>query len=61
MPNFLALGIATMLRLWIPLLLLFGFANSAVSADVTADAVNGAELSKRPPSEEKMDPVAIRA
>ncbi|MGJ4907545.1 L,D-transpeptidase family protein [Bradyrhizobium sp. HKCCYLS2033] len=50
-----------MLRLWIPLLLCAALVTPAVSAELTADAVNGAELRKRPPAEEKMDPVAIRA
>ncbi|MGJ4888452.1 L,D-transpeptidase family protein [Bradyrhizobium sp. HKCCYLRH3099] len=50
-----------MLRLWIPLLLCLAVITPAVAADLTADAVNGAELRKRQPSEEKMDPVAIRA
>ncbi|WP_316229998.1 L,D-transpeptidase family protein [Bradyrhizobium sp. SZCCHNR1051] len=50
-----------MLRLWIPLLLCVVVVAPAVSAELTADAVNGAELRKRPPAEEKMDPVAIRA
>ncbi|WP_315757230.1 MULTISPECIES: L,D-transpeptidase family protein [unclassified Bradyrhizobium] len=50
-----------MLRLWIPLLLCAVVVAPAVSAELTADAVNGAELRKRPPAEEKMDPVAIRA
>ncbi|WP_316165716.1 MULTISPECIES: L,D-transpeptidase [unclassified Bradyrhizobium] len=50
-----------MLRLWIPLLLCVVGVTPAVSAELTADAVNSAELRKRPPAEEKMDPVAIRA
>ncbi|MGJ4882481.1 L,D-transpeptidase family protein [Bradyrhizobium sp. HKCCYLRH1065] len=50
-----------MLRLWIPLLLCALGVTPAVSAELTADAVNSAELRKRPPAEEKMDPVAIRA
>ncbi|WP_315781469.1 L,D-transpeptidase family protein [Bradyrhizobium sp. SZCCHNPS1003] len=50
-----------MLRPWIPLLLCAVVVTPAVSAELTADAVNGAELRKRPPAEEKMDPVAIRA
>ncbi|MGJ5076399.1 L,D-transpeptidase family protein [Bradyrhizobium oligotrophicum] len=50
-----------MLRLWIPLMLCAALVTPAVSAELTADAVNGAELRKRPPAEEKMDPVAIRA
>ncbi|NPU12006.1 L,D-transpeptidase [Bradyrhizobium sp. 83002] len=50
-----------MLRLWLPLLLCAALVTSAVSAELTADSVNGAELRKRPPAEEKMDPVAIRA
>lgn len=50
-----------MLRLWIPLLLCAVGVTPAVSAELTADAVNSAELRKRPPAEEKMDPVAIRA
>ncbi|MGJ5044118.1 MULTISPECIES: L,D-transpeptidase [unclassified Bradyrhizobium] len=50
-----------MLRLWIPLLLCAVVVTPAVSAELTADAVNSAELRKRPPAEEKMDPVAIRA
>ncbi|WP_257170713.1 L,D-transpeptidase family protein [Bradyrhizobium sp. SRS-191] len=50
-----------MLRPWIPLLLLVALAMPARAAELTADAVNNAELRKRPPAEEKMDPVAIRA
>ncbi|CCD97148.1 conserved exported hypothetical protein [Bradyrhizobium sp. ORS 375] len=48
-------------RLWIPLLLLATLAIPARAAELTADAVNGAELRNRPPAEDKMDPVAIRA
>ncbi|MGY3448798.1 L,D-transpeptidase family protein [Bradyrhizobium sp. USDA 4353] len=50
-----------MLRPWIPLLLLVALAMPARAAELTADAVNNAELRKRGPAEEKMDPVAIRA
>ncbi|MGJ4899603.1 L,D-transpeptidase family protein [Bradyrhizobium oligotrophicum] len=50
-----------MLRLWIPLLLCALGVTPALSAELTADAVNSAELRKRPPAEEKMYPVAIRA
>ncbi|CCD86734.1 conserved exported protein of unknown function [Bradyrhizobium sp. ORS 285] len=50
-----------MLRPWIPLLLLAALAMPARAAELTADAVNSAELRKRGPVEEKIDPVAIRA
>ncbi|MGJ5181263.1 L,D-transpeptidase [Bradyrhizobium oligotrophicum] len=50
-----------MLRLWIPLVTCVALITPAVSAELTADAVNGAELRKRPPAEDKTDPVAIRA
>ena len=50
-----------MRRLWIPLLLVAAFATPAPAAELTADAVNTAELRKRPPGEDRMDPVAIRA
>ncbi len=50
-----------MLRLSIPLLLCAIIVTPALSAELTADAVNTAELRKRPPGEDKMDPVAIRA
>ncbi|GLH81615.1 murein L,D-transpeptidase [Bradyrhizobium sp. SSBR45G] len=50
-----------MLRLWIPLLLCAALMTPAVSAELTAEAVNTAELRKRPPAEDKTDPVAIRA
>lgn len=48
-------------RLWIPALLVAALATPARAAELTADAVNTAELRKRPPGEDKMDPVAIRA
>jgi len=57
----LRFGITPMLRLWIPLLLSAALAMPALAAELTPDAVNKAELRKRPPGEEKMDPVAIRA
>ncbi|MGC2780253.1 MAG: L,D-transpeptidase [Bradyrhizobium sp.] len=50
-----------MLRLWIPLLLSTVLVFPAQAAELTADAVNTAELRKRPPAEDKTDPVAIRA
>ncbi|MGJ4948350.1 L,D-transpeptidase [Bradyrhizobium sp. HKCCYLS20291] len=50
-----------MIRLSIPLLLAAALATPATAAELTADAVNNAEMRKRPPSQEKMDPVAIRA
>ncbi|CCD97701.1 L,D-transpeptidase [Bradyrhizobium sp. STM 3809] len=50
-----------MARLWIPLLLLIGLAMPASAAELTADSVNAAELRNRPPAEDKMDPLAIRA
>ncbi|MGJ4927540.1 L,D-transpeptidase family protein [Bradyrhizobium sp. HKCCYLS2038] len=50
-----------MIRLSIPLLLAAALATPVTAAELTADAVNNAEMRKRPPSEEKMDPVAIRA
>jgi len=55
------MGMTIMLRLWIPLLLSVGLAMPALAAELTADAVNSAELRKRQPGEDKMDPVAIRA
>jgi lipoprotein-anchoring transpeptidase ErfK/SrfK len=50
-----------MLRLLIPLLLSSALTIPAFAAELKPDAVNHAELGKRPPGEEKMDPVAIKA
>jgi len=50
-----------MVRLLIPLLLSWSLVVPVLAAELKPDAVNTAELRKRPPGEEKMDPVAIRA
>lgn len=51
-----------MLRLIIPLTLSVSLAASmAAAADLKPDAINGAELRKRAPSEDRTDPVAIKA
>jgi lipoprotein-anchoring transpeptidase ErfK/SrfK len=50
-----------MTRLLIPLLLSTSLIAPSLAAEVKPDTVNNAELRKRPPAEEKMDPVAIKA
>jgi lipoprotein-anchoring transpeptidase ErfK/SrfK len=50
-----------MARLLIPLLLTSSLIAPAFAADLKPDTINNAELRKRPPAEEKMDPVAIKA
>ena len=50
-----------MTRLLIPLLLSASLVTPALAVELKPDAVNNAELRKRPPGEEKMDPVAIKA
>jgi lipoprotein-anchoring transpeptidase ErfK/SrfK len=50
-----------MIRLLIPLLLCASLVAPVLAAELTPDAINNAELRKRPPREEKMDPVAIKA
>lgn len=51
-----------MMRLWMPLLItLSATGSAAAAADLKLDAVNAAELGKRAPSDDKIDPVAIRA
>ena len=50
-----------MIRLLIPLLLSTSLVTAAIAAELKPDTVNNAELRKRPPPEEKMDPVAIKA
>jgi len=50
-----------MTRLLIPLLLSSSLVAPVLAAELKPDAVNNAELRKRPPGEAKMDPVAIKA
>jgi lipoprotein-anchoring transpeptidase ErfK/SrfK len=50
-----------MVRLSIPLLLSLCLTVPAVAADLKPDAINTAELRKRAPGEDRMDPVAIKA
>jgi lipoprotein-anchoring transpeptidase ErfK/SrfK len=50
-----------MMRLLIPLLLSTSLVTPVLAAELKPDTVNNAELRKRPPPEEKMDPVAIKA
>jgi len=50
-----------MVRLSLPLLVSLCLAGPAAAADLKPDAVNNAELGKRAPGEDKMDPVAIKA
>src|SRR5690349_6931038 len=50
-----------MIRLLIPLLLSPWLVAPVLAAELKPDAVNTAELRKRPPGEAKMDPVAIKA
>lgn len=50
-----------MIRLLPPLLLSSSLVVPALAAELKPEAVNNAELRKRPPGEEKMDPVAIKA
>jgi lipoprotein-anchoring transpeptidase ErfK/SrfK len=57
----LLLGGPPMTRLLIPLLLTTSLITPAIAVELKPDTVNNAELRKRPPAEEKMDPVAIKA
>src|SRR3569833_383184 len=50
-----------MTRLLIPLLLSTSLITPAIAVELKPDTVNNAELRKRPPAEEKMEPVAIKA
>ncbi len=50
-----------MVRFLLSLLLSSSLIVPALAAELKVDAVNNAELRKRPPGEEKMDPVAIKA
>jgi lipoprotein-anchoring transpeptidase ErfK/SrfK len=50
-----------MIRLLIPLLLSPWLVAPVLAAELKPDAVNTAELRKRPPGEAKMDPVAVKA
>jgi lipoprotein-anchoring transpeptidase ErfK/SrfK len=50
-----------MVRLLIPLLLSSSLVGPVMAAELNLDTINNAELRKRPPAEEKMDPVAIKA
>jgi lipoprotein-anchoring transpeptidase ErfK/SrfK len=49
------------MRLWIPVLFSLVLALPAGAAELKPDAINGAELRKRAPTEDKADPVAIKA